>query len=488
MKSKAMSRAVKTETLSKLRNFSEESIHEVLKGNNYYFNFDELLSIDNPYIDDISLKKFYTQFENNRNNEFELAKIIYESLPMTREQAANNRYWTYMNLHAFFRYIKYRLIIRRNEISNVRPDDFYRFFLIMQPSQNAFITSPVAGLWWSVQLTIDHNHPTDIYHYTKIFLSERNIREVSFGTHRLSRDKRTLHAMLDFYSTNKGATMNGEYIGSEVMAKQISRTLNQIGGLTLLSLLTKEEIVEKLNLYKETIKQRAFEEKLGKVVSRKKMEKKMGQEETDNLHLSRVASSVDHAIVYNTSSRQSQRNPLKVLSINRSGIYILEDKRENDFEYYANIYNEDKNGHLLMCYEEGHINRVTIESLLQKNRSSYQNGLYWYQKEGRFFKIKNLFVVNEPLLIGIFYKENRLQYFKMHEIDKFKENNSSLSLRGYKLLYMPFDKGSVEYHLLPYHLYRDAYRLYKKSFTASGIEVDHPSYRKEFEVLSKYIK
>lgn len=474
MKNKSMSKVVKTETLSKLRTFSEESIHEMLKNDSYLFNYDELLDIDNPYIDDISLNKFYTQFEDNRNNEFELAKIIYESLPMTREQASNNRYWTYMNLNPFFRYIKYRLITRRNKISDVSPDDFYRFFLIMQSSQNAFITSPVAGLWWAVHLTVDHDHPTDIYHYTKIFLSERNIREVSFGTHRLARDKNTLHAMLDFYEKNKNATFNDDNIGAEVIAKQISKTLNQIGGLTLLGFLSKEEIIEKLNFYKKTIKERAYSGKLDKVKSRKKMEK---EKHLENDSLETIEASI----------KSSGVPPFKVFNLNKEGEYNITDNIDSSFDYHADIHHIDKKGHLLMCYQEGYINRVTVSSLLLKTRPLYQNGLFSKDRTSEFYKLKELFVIDESDLIGISYIMDGVQYFKIHESNQFKDNNDIVGLQGLKVIYRNFKRGSVRFYILPNYLRNDLNRLVMSSFTASGAKIKNRSYRDEYKILSEYL-
>src|SRR5690606_13356230 len=126
---------------------------------------------------------------------------------------------------------------------------FEQLFLAIKPSQNNLIQSAIAGLWWAVHLTVDVNSK-DKYYYTKIFLSDRNLRLKNSGTYQLARHKDTLYAFLDFYNENKDAKWEGIRIGSEAVAQQTSKVLNQIGALVLLSYLSKEEIKEKLDTYK----------------------------------------------------------------------------------------------------------------------------------------------------------------------------------------------------------------------------------------------
>ncbi len=233
-----------------------------------------------PDFPDISLdfqKHFLETFKNDPKNEFQLAKLLYEDLRLTRSQAANNQYWTYLNFEWFFDYIYQRWISKSSEVSDDEIDQEFdsreidRYFISLESSQNSLIKSPIAGLWWAIELTVNHDL-SDKYYYSKIFLSDRNLRDKNLGTYQFIRNKNILFALLEFYQENKDSEFNNERIGSEAIAQQMSKTLNQIGGLTLLSYLSKTEICNILNQNKDLIINRAIKLKELKRVSRERVQ------------------------------------------------------------------------------------------------------------------------------------------------------------------------------------------------------------------------
>lgn len=471
-----MSKAIKTIALSKLRELSDDEIHDLLKFDEFPLNGYDVDHINNPDLDLSDVESFYSQFDRDLSNEFELARILYESLPMTREQASNNKYWTYLNLKYFYKYIKKRWLLRSKDIDEVTAKDFSDLFLIMQPSQNTLMRAPVAGLWWAVHLTIDPSNIEDQYYYTKIFLSDRNLRDKNLGTYRLIRDCNTLEALLDFYVQNKDEVFEEKPIGSEAIAQQMSKMLNQIGGLTLLSFLSKEEILEKLNFYKDTVKERAYNVKRGKVVSR---EKKEGEKKEQERYISEI---IEEPI------EPFGEPHIKVFNLNKEGAYKITNNIDNNFDYHVEIHLEDRNGHLLICYQEGFINRITISSLLLKTRPLYHNGLYRDSNTRKYYSLKNMFAINEPMLIGISYIMEGIQYFKIHESNQFKDNNDNVGLQGLKVIYKEFERGSLRYYLLPNYLRDDLKRLVMDSFTARGAKLKSISYKEEYRILSEYLK
>src|SRR5690606_34385710 len=85
------------------------------------------------------------------NNEFELAKVLHENLLITRQQAGDNLFWTYLNHTIFYNYLKKQI---PNDLSLENKALFIRNnFLIMSPIQGQLIKSPTAGLWWAIELT-----------------------------------------------------------------------------------------------------------------------------------------------------------------------------------------------------------------------------------------------------------------------------------------------------------------------------------------------
>jgi len=233
-----------------------------------------------PDFPDISLdfqKHFLETFKNDPKNEFQLAKLLYEDLRLTRSQAANNQYWTYMNFNWFLKYICERWISKSGEVSDDEIEQEFdsreidRYFISLESSQNSLIKSPIAGLWWAIELTINHDL-SDKYYYSKIFLSDRNLRDKNLGTYQFIRNKNILFALLDFYQLYKDYEFKSERIGSEAIAQQMSKTLNQIGGLTLLSYLSQSEIYEILIQNADLIINRAIKLKELKRVSRERVQ------------------------------------------------------------------------------------------------------------------------------------------------------------------------------------------------------------------------
>jgi len=265
-----MSKLISVSSLSALRERFREEINEDTLRNTFgsdTFDFHDVEIYDAPEYPELSeafIENFYTAFGANSRNEFELARLVYEEIRITRQQASNNLYWVYLNLNYFYTYIKARWINKMEEDpGDVNVKEIDRFFLALESSQNSLIKSPIAGLWWAIELTIDESQE-DKYKYSRLFLSERNLRTRNLGTHQFIRTKSIFQALLDFYEANKDGEWDGERIGSEAIAQQMSKMLNQIGGLTLLSYLTKDEVFELLNANLNVILQRANATKVAK--------------------------------------------------------------------------------------------------------------------------------------------------------------------------------------------------------------------------------
>ncbi|QAA80881.1 hypothetical protein EI546_03665 [Aequorivita sp. H23M31] len=485
-----MSKRITIESLTQLRKSFRENIQAILDGHEFDMTSIEVRDVQYPSISQHTLTSFYHQFETEPKNEFELAKILYESLPLDPQMASDNLYWVYFNLKYFFSYIKRRWIEHKDEDDEGKLSErFERFFLALKPSQNNLIKSPIAGLWWSVHLTINDDNPSDKYHYTKIFLSDRNLRDKNVGTYQFIRHQPTIFALLDFYNENKDASRDGKRIGSEAVAQQTSRALNQIGALTVLSFLTQEEIKEKLDRYKESILNRAQGVKEGKVKSREKTQK----EESTDVPEQKIISAGSYAAEPTRKniekpnpksvSTNNKRNGkwLRYFNLNDNGGYCVTSVPNNNYKYQVPIKEEFQQGHLLICYnEDGNINKVTVESLLRRNRLEYKNGLYAGQT------LKRLLLIPNQAIIGIFYDYNGVRYFKAHLSSKFKNNNSTVGLQGYKTLYDHYDSGTIDYIMLPKDIEDSIDKLIFNSLTALGKSINNPHYREEFFVISKY--
>ena len=263
-------------TYSDLTTLKDRAIKgELALFENNTFDFTGLILKDAPEYPEIDIRNiaaFYAQFEKEPKNEFELARILHESIQINRNLAANPLYWMYIHLKYFTRFINERWL-NSNEYSSTieKGKDVIKYFLNVLPSQNSLIQSPIAGLWWSIELTVDEAK-TDKYFYSKEFLLDRNLREKNLGSHRFIRNKKVLQAVLDFYISSKRMQFDDINIGTEAIAQQTSKVVNQIGGLTLLSYLDKESIMGVLNEQKELIRNRAFKVRENKRISKMNVE------------------------------------------------------------------------------------------------------------------------------------------------------------------------------------------------------------------------
>jgi hypothetical protein len=455
--SKIISTTGLTELRKLIRNTSDyNTINDLFKNDTFNFKDIDLIDAqDYPEIESEVIRNFYETYKNNPKSEFELAKILFEGIRIPRNLAANNQYWVYLNLKYFFKYIKGKWIeVRDSEDYN--ETDIDRYFLALESSQNSLIKSPIAGLWWALELTVDETLE-DKYYYSKIFLSDRNLRDKNLGTYKLIRERNILTALLDFYSIYKDQKINNIHIGSEAIAQQMSKTLNQIGGLTILSYLTKEEIYKLLEENKELIFKRALNVKERKILSRERVQGLKNNESNANLDpISTI---------------------IKYFNISNNGTYCLSDLAKNEYEFNQAIRKENANGEMLFCYNElGNINRVKIASILTKNRPQYQNGIF----KGNTIN-KLIISNNDDDLIGILIERDGQLFFKSHKVNQLKNNNPTVGLQGYKTIYENYDK--ITYFIIDSNLSEVLNKLIFRSLTSKCVAINNSYYKVEWRIL-----
>ena len=96
-------------------------------------------------------------------------------------------------------------------------------------------------------------------------------------------------------------------------------------------------------------------------------------------------------------------------------------------------------------------------------------------------------LIPKEAIIGIVYKVNGERFFKAHLSSKFKENNETLGLQGYKTMYSDFDQGEIDYYWLPIELEYELSKLIFSSLRASGKSFNNRYYKKEFEIINSYL-
>ncbi len=152
----------------------------------------------------------------------------------------------------------------------------------------------------------------------------------------------------------------------------------------------------------------------------------------------------------------------------KNGTYILTTENPLKADYVLPIQTSQKNGFLLQCYESGHINKVYVSTLLsRKIGKEYMNGL------NQNDKLKFLTIIENEMIIGIFFYENGVKKFKAHLTENIS-CREQLHLQGYKVIYNEFDR--VEYKFFPLRIQNEINRLIFHSFTANGKPVSNNYY------------
>jgi very-short-patch-repair endonuclease len=166
---------------------------------------------------------------------------------------------------------------------------------------------------------------------------------------------------------------------------------------------------------------------------------------------------------------------LRYFNLNSNGTYILEINESNTSTYSLPLYESDKNGFLLQGYNNGHLNKVYISTLLSKRIDrEYKNGL---NSEATLNYLK---VIKTDEIIGLHFRENGCKKFKAH-LTKNISNREQLHLQGYKVIYNNFT--NLEYEILSINLFNQLERLVYQSFTATGKTLDNSNYEKEWKIL-----
>lgn len=180
-----------------------------------------------------------------------------------------------------------------------------------------------------------------------------------------------------------------------------------------------------------------------------------------------------------TQNANIQSTVLRYLNINENGTYRLQHKEDDNALFSIPIKKEQENGFLLQCYNNGHINKVYVKTLLEKKLDYlYSNG------KNPNSDIIYLKVIESDTIFCIKYKIKSDIIFKAHHTSKIS-NRDLLHLQGYKVMYNEFNQ--IEYKILPMGITGGLKRLIFDSFTASGKPVTNNYYEAEWKIIKQFL-
>jgi hypothetical protein len=180
-------------------------------------------------------------------DDFDVAKKLYESLFDLRNNlmlASQARLWTSLAHRQLSPFMRIRHRVVADDTIDRKVEFVQEHWFLKSSTQSALMRHPIAGLWWGVHLSnmIGEGWP-DQFALTKIFFRQRDFRTRTAGTSSILSCKSTLVGLLEFIRRNP--SLFDHYF--EARARFITRYINKLGGVKVLSMLSHEDIVRELD-------------------------------------------------------------------------------------------------------------------------------------------------------------------------------------------------------------------------------------------------
>ncbi|WP_291098515.1 MULTISPECIES: AAA family ATPase [unclassified Flavobacterium] len=170
---------------------------------------------------------------------------------------------------------------------------------------------------------------------------------------------------------------------------------------------------------------------------------------------------------------------LRYFNLFENGTYKLQENPENFCLHSLPISKKYRNGYLLQCYDNGHINKVYVKTLLDKRIDyNYSNG------KNPNAKIQYLKLIEDDAIIGLKFNKGKEIIFKAHKTENIS-NREQLHLQGYKVIYQSFE--NIEYKVFPKNISDEINRLTYESFNANGKQTNNKNYENEWNIIQKFM-
>ena len=126
--------------------------------------------------------------------DYDAAIALFEAFPnLTREQAYYAPFWAYLTHVDLYPYMVKRFCQGATPTETDIKINWWHTNVMRRGLSN---------LWWSVKQTIDKDHPTDKYHYTKYFFKHLDFRQRRMGSSTIFRHREAVMGILKFLEEN----------------------------------------------------------------------------------------------------------------------------------------------------------------------------------------------------------------------------------------------------------------------------------------------
>jgi len=165
------------------------------------------------------------------DDDFQCAKALYNAYPtLTPLQAVSQQFWDTLAFCDLFPYMQQRWSLKNCEDIYGRISDYYH----LKGAGNV-LRHWLAGLWWSVYLSVDADNPNDPYELTKILFKNQTLRTRVFGSSRIIQHREAAIGVLSYLRDNEPFITSFEKVG-----RGLSSYFNKLGAVKQLTYLDRD--------------------------------------------------------------------------------------------------------------------------------------------------------------------------------------------------------------------------------------------------------
>jgi hypothetical protein len=199
-----------------------ETSLENYRSNNFVYDKKQVLMMPNIVKPSGLVEKL------NVKDDFETAVLLFEAYKNLEPiQAADERFWVYLTHVDLYPYMIKRWEKVHKSISGFSNDYILEHWFFGK----GMLRNALAGLWWSVYLSIDEKRGSDKYELTKILFRQLDFSTRTLGSYRLGRHKEAVIGILEFIKENEKLFSTA----FEKKTRYITKHLNLVGGVKPIS-------------------------------------------------------------------------------------------------------------------------------------------------------------------------------------------------------------------------------------------------------------
>lgn len=200
---------------------------EFYKSNTFVYDKKQVLMLPNVEQAEYLVDKLLQNVNDDCSNAIQIYEAFQKLEPI---QASDERLWVYLSHVDLYSH----MITRWNAVHNNTAKDGKEYILehwfLSSSAQSSLVRHALAGLWWSVYLSVDEAKD-DKYELTKILFRQLDFPTRTLGTYKLGRHKEAVIGILEFIKENE-QLFKSKF---EDKTRFITKHLNVVGGVKPIS-------------------------------------------------------------------------------------------------------------------------------------------------------------------------------------------------------------------------------------------------------------